>query len=125
MIKINNPNPVKDYEKEKQELFNATIECLAYKKMIAKGILMPMIMHAIYNEYFAGTTTMSVQLIIDHCKYDDDSILWEKRIPIICKALRDVLECGADIISDDKDYIGFTIQFKTIEEPQNNNKSKP
>ncbi len=87
------------------------INCMNDKIANAHNPLKPIILSAILNIYQNGNNEISAQMVKIECAEIDNTIIWNNRIPAICSAMRNSLDCGGRIIGEDRDFNGFTITF--------------
>ena len=87
------------------------MECLQNKINNASGVLQPTIYQAILNLYLRGNRILTARMVSIECSNINALIPWNTRIPAICNSMRSTTNCGAIIISVDKDFNGFTIKF--------------
>lgn len=85
--------------------------CLIQKIATARGILQPTILKAILNLYQRGKQQMNAKDVKEECYRLDDTKDWDGRLPAICNAMRNATECGGRIVSEDRDFLDFTIAF--------------
>ena len=88
-----------------------TSQCISNKIDTVKTKLSPIIIQAILNLYNSGKLKISSEMTRDECKIINSSHPWDGRLPAICNSMRNMVDCGAKIISDDRDHLQFTIQF--------------
>jgi cytoplasmic iron level regulating protein YaaA (DUF328/UPF0246 family) len=89
------------------------INCLNDKIANAKNPLRPIILRAILNIYQNGNNQISAQMVKIECGFIENTISWNNRIPAICNAMRNSLDCGGRISGENRDFNGFTIAFNT------------
>jgi hypothetical protein len=77
----------------------------------AHNPLKPIILSAILNIYQNGNNEITAQMVKIECAEIDNTIIWNNRIPAICSAMRNSLDCGGRIIGENRDFNGFTITF--------------
>jgi hypothetical protein len=77
----------------------------------AHNPLKPIILSAILNIYQNGNNEITAQMVKIECAKIDNTIIWNNRIPAICSAMRNSLECGGRILGENRDFNGFTITF--------------
>jgi len=75
------------------------------------GKLQPQILKAIDSIVKNGVYEMTANMVKDRCIYMNSSVNWSGRLPAICNGMRNTSACGAIIISEDRDFGGFTIRF--------------
>ena len=85
--------------------------CLQNKIDIANGVLQPSILQAILNLYHRGYSQLTTRMLQNECFEINQNVPWNKRIPAICNAMRNTIECGSIIVGENKNNIGFTIAF--------------
>lgn len=85
--------------------------CMRTKIATVSGTLQPIILNVILNLYQAGNNQMTARLISENCNLVDDSVNWKGRLPAICNAMRNSIECGGIIVGEDRDFLEFTISF--------------
>ena len=89
------------------------MNCLEAKVVNANGPLKPVILNAILNLYKKGIHKVSARELKVEC-YDLDSTKdLNARLPAICNGMRNVIECGWIIISEDRNFNEFTIALET------------
>jgi cytoplasmic iron level regulating protein YaaA (DUF328/UPF0246 family) len=89
------------------------MNCLETKIIDATGPLKPLILNAILNLYKKGIHKISARELKAEC-YDLDSTKdWNARLPAICNGMRNAIECGWIIISEDRNFNEFTIALET------------
>jgi len=87
------------------------MNCLETKIIDATGPLKPLILNAILNLYKKGINRISARELKAEC-YDLDSTKdWNARLPAICNGMRNVIECGWKIVSEDRNFNDFTIKL--------------
>lgn len=87
------------------------INCIDYKIATANGVLQPIILQAIKDIYLQGNNQMTASMVKDHCMNIAPNTSWNGRVPAICNAMRNSIQCGGRIIGDDRDFLDFTIAF--------------
>ena len=87
------------------------INCMNDKIANANNPLKPIILRAILNIYQNGNNEISAQMVKIECAKIDNTIIWNNRIPAICSAMRNSLECGGRTLGENRDFNGFTITF--------------
>ncbi len=87
------------------------INCLNDKIANANNPLRPIILRAILNIYQNGNNQISAQMVKIECGFIENTISWNNRIPAICNAMRNSLDCGGRISGENRDFNGFTIAF--------------
>lgn len=95
-------------------IFNAIImntNCLIKKIATARGILQPTILQAILNLYQRGIIQMSACEVKEECYRLDNTKDWNGRLPAMCHAMRNAIECDGRIVGEDRDHNEFTITF--------------
>lgn len=98
-------------------------ECLKSKIITSSGKLQPFIYTSIFELYCQGEIKVSANMVRDKCNSLNPKTPWAGRIPAICNSMRNVLDCGASIISDDRDFGDFTIMFSDLNQLENKNVS--
>ncbi len=87
------------------------INCINNQIAIANGVLQPIILQAIKNIYLMGNHQMTASMIRNQCILIDNNKPWGGRLPAICNAMRNAIQCGGRIIGEDRDFNDFTIAF--------------
>ena len=77
----------------------------------AHNPLKPIILSAILKIYQNGKNEISARMVKIECAKIDNTIIWNNRIPAICSAMRNSLDCGGRILGENRDFNGFTITF--------------
>ena len=90
-------------------------DCLLDMALYATGKLQPQILKAIDSLVKNGLHEITATMVRDTCASINPSINWSGRLPAICNGMRNTSSCGSIIISDDRDFGGFTIGFETVE----------
>jgi len=90
---------------------NEVENCLQNKIANANGVIQPIILQAILNLYQQGLHVMTAGMVKNECFVIDQNILWSERIPAIYNAMRNTIECGAEIMSENRPHNNFTISF--------------
>ncbi len=85
--------------------------CVESKLTVATGRLQPTVLSAILSLMESGVYDQSARLVKNKCAEIDSQINWESRIPAICNAMRNLRSCGVKIVSEDRDFLDFTIEF--------------
>lgn len=88
------------------------INCLSNKKNSSTGKLQTLIFNAIELLIQDGYLNISANMVKDKCNSLYSGILWPKRIPAICNSMRHATDCGAHIVSENRDFGNFTIEFR-------------
>lgn len=86
------------------------IACLN-DKANAPGDLQPKIFSSILELYHNGQSIMTARDVRENCINIFPNNPWKERFPAICNAMRNACDCGATIISEDRDHFNFTISF--------------
>ncbi len=95
-------------------------ECLRSKINSSSGKLQPYIYSSIFDLYCEGEIKVSANMVKDKCNLLKPGTPWAGRIPAICNSMRNVvLDCGATIISDNRDFGDFTIMFSGLNQSGN------
>jgi hypothetical protein len=87
------------------------INCINNKIISVKGVLQPIVLQAIKDIYLQGNNQMTASMVKDHCMNTAPNTSWSGRVPAICNAMRNSIQCGGRIIGDDRDFLDFTIAF--------------
>ncbi|MEI6754719.1 MAG: peroxide stress protein YaaA [Paludibacter sp.] len=87
-----------------------TINCLN-TKIAEGGNLRPTIFTAILNLYERGTRTMTARDVRLECERIDQTAPWGNRLAAICNTMRNASHCGARIVSENRNFNEFTIEF--------------
>jgi hypothetical protein len=90
-------------------MFN--IELCLQNKIANSSKLRPTILKAILNLFNRGISKMTAEMVKNECLVLDISKPWNDRIPAICLSMKNATECGGRIIGEDRDFLGFTIDF--------------
>lgn len=85
------------------------MNCLEIKIVNATGPLKPIILNAILNLYKKGIHKVSARELKAECFDLDSTKDWNARLPAICNGMRNVIDCGWKIITEDRDFNEFTI----------------
>lgn len=85
--------------------------CLNQKNANARGVLQPIILRAILNLYQRGHSKMTANEVKKECYLLDDTKNWDGRLPAICNAMRNTINCTGRIVGEDRDFLNFTIAF--------------
>jgi len=88
------------------------MNCLETKIEKASGPLKPTILSAILKLYKKGKLQISAKELKEECNVLDSTKDWNGRLPAICNGMRNVIDCGWRIITEDRDFNGFTISIK-------------
>ena len=96
-------------ELKKQKYMN--INCINNKIINAKGVLQPIVLQVIKDIYLNGNNQMTASMVKDHCMNIAPNTTWNGRVPAICNAMRNSIQCGGRIIGEDRDFLDFTIAF--------------
>jgi hypothetical protein len=94
-------------------------ECLKSKIINSSGKLQPYIYSAIFELYSKGEIKVSANMVRDKCNSLNPETPWAGRIPAICNSMRNLLDCGATIISDNRDFGNFSIIFSGANKSNN------
>jgi hypothetical protein len=86
-------------------------KCLNNKIANSHNRLKPIILRAILKLYQNGKNEISANMVKVECLQIDNTIAWNNKITAICNSMRNVLDCGARITGEDRDFNGFTILF--------------
>lgn len=89
--------------------------CLSNKASYVSGKLQPNIIKAINALVNRGKYRITANMVKDECLTIDSNIQWSGRIPAICNGMRNTLDCGFKIISENRDFGNFTIIINEIE----------
>ena len=87
------------------------INCMNNKIENANGDLQPIILQAIMDIYLNGNHQMTARMVKVQCIILDANRPWNKRLPAICNAMRNSIECGGVIVGEDRNFNDFTIAF--------------
>ena len=87
------------------------INCINNKIITVKGVLQPIVLQAIKDIYLQGNNQMNACMVKDHCLNIAPNTSWDGRVPTICNAMRNSIQCGGRIIGEDRDFLDFTIAF--------------
>lgn len=90
------------------------IQACLNERANAPGNLKPMIFSSILDLYNDGQTIITARNVREKCLNNFANTPWGGRLPAICNAMRDACNCGATIISEDRDHLDFTISFDKI-----------
>jgi len=85
------------------------MNCLETKIEKASGPLKPTILSAILKLYKKGKLQISAKELKEECSVLDSTKDWNGRLAAICNGMRNVIDCGWRIITEDRDFNGFTI----------------
>jgi hypothetical protein len=88
------------------------INCINNKIATANGVLQPIILQSIKDIYLNDNHQMTARMVRNQCIIIDNNIPWGGRLPAICNAMRNSIECGGIIIGLNVDSIHFTIAFE-------------
>jgi hypothetical protein len=99
------------------------IECLNSKIENATGTLQPTIMKAIKLLYQEWNSIITARMISSKCFEINNNVNWSARLPAICNAMRNTLECGGLINGEDRDYMGLTISYSKTQSVSKNESS--
>lgn len=91
--------------------------CLSELAMNASGKLQPQILSVINSFLENDIFEITANMVKDKCFSINSNINWSGRIPAICNGMRNSLACGAIVISENRDFGGFTIKFKSNNSP--------
>jgi cytoplasmic iron level regulating protein YaaA (DUF328/UPF0246 family) len=87
------------------------INCINNKIISVKGVLQPIVLQAIKDIYLQGDNQMTASMVKVHCMNIAPNTTWNGRVPAICNAMRNSIQCGGRIIGEDRDFLDFTIAF--------------
>lgn len=90
------------------------IICMNNQIANANGVLQPTILMAILLLYQNGNNQMSARSVRQECFNLNNEILWDERLPAICNAMRNTVNCGGEIIGENRDFLDFTISFRLL-----------
>ncbi len=88
-------------------------KCLTELALSASGKLQPQIINVINSLLENGNYEISAFMVRDACFSINSNINWSGRIPAICNGMRNTMTCSTIIISENRDFGGFTIKFMT------------
>lgn len=94
----------------KNNIMNA-LQCLTTKIIVTRTRLATTILKAILCLYLDNKTVISANLVKEKCMIIDNSVPWDGRIAAICNSMRNTVECGATIVSEDRDHNEFSIKL--------------
>ena len=86
-------------------------DCLIQNIALANGVLQPTILQAILNLFDRGNNRMTARMVKDECIVINNAQNWNMRLPAICNAMRNAINCGGRIVSENRDFMGFEIEF--------------
>ena len=96
----------------KSFIMNKINLCLENSLNSATGKLQPVILKAILDLLKNDVHIHTVRLIKTKCLELKSDVNWDGRLPAICNAMRNAIKCGGKIISEDRDFLDFTIEFE-------------
>ncbi len=92
----------------------SALQYLTNKIIVTRTLLAPTILKAILCLYLENHEVITANMVKARCMIIDNSVPWDRRIAAICNTMRNTTECGATIISDDRDHNDLTIKFFII-----------
>ena len=87
------------------------LQCLTTKIIVTQTRLAPTILKAILCLYLENREVITAHSVKEKCMIIDNNVDWAGRIPAICNSMRNTVECGATIVSEDRDHNEFSIKF--------------
>lgn len=87
------------------------LQSLTNEIIVTNTLLAPTILKAILCLYLENREVITAHMVKEKCMIIDNSVNWDVRIPAICNSMRNTVECGATIVSEDRDHNEFSITF--------------